>query len=244
MELPATLCGQAKSSCRSSFVLQSASAHLGTDTHGLPAGWDYADPRPYSDPKLPAHQAEPLQQPDNHRHRHAQLSQVRAPPGGSAIKQPQPVYFYFIYFIIIIIICITFYAGLWPTTRQLFGKRFIMNRNSFDQPEEKGFTDVTSPKCQFVYNLPALSKRGFLTHQLPTPCQCLGLRLSVLPFCSLLRVAGFQFKGFCSANRFWEAPTAVGAGAAIISTNLAVLLRPGASTRTCRCPVSSARWAD
>lgn len=55
--------------------LQAAAAHLRTDTHGFPSSWDHPNPCSHSDPKLSAHQAEPLQQPDHHA---VQLPQVRA----------------------------------------------------------------------------------------------------------------------------------------------------------------------
>lgn len=55
--------------------LQAAAAHPGTYPHGVPAGRDHPHPCSHPDPQLPAHQAEPLQQPDHHA---VQLPQVRA----------------------------------------------------------------------------------------------------------------------------------------------------------------------
>lgn len=57
------------------FPLQAAAAHPRTDPHGIPTGWDHPHPRSHADPQLPAHQAEPLQQPDHHA---VQLPQVKA----------------------------------------------------------------------------------------------------------------------------------------------------------------------
>lgn len=68
--------------------LQAAAARAGTDTHGIASGRDHPYPRAHPGAQLPAHQAEPLQQPHHHALR---LPQVRGTSArvGCAGKRPR-----------------------------------------------------------------------------------------------------------------------------------------------------------